>query len=372
MLSGDLQSRIVDALDEVPIANTLPGRNSLLIGIPNHIVNGLNRDAHRSIDLSLLVKQLYDLGRLEETGIRPLLIFLNAALKTVEGTSTGRKIKDLIQEVERRDEENELAISPPPISSPDIPEGLVFGGNDERLSLDFFKNAISVQTCVARLQVPRIFGVARMSGSMIGTGWLIAPNLLCTNYHVIEARDRSRNERPATPAEFYAQALSTTIWFDYHSEGGSRIECQCLELVGADPVLDYALLRLENEPNIYQRSPLRIAPHISFYQGDRLNIVQYPAGGALRYAIRNNFYVGEGQNTNFIRYLTDTEYGASGSPICNDDWYVIGMHRAAYAIHQASYRGEVIKYHNEGIEIHAILNHLPREIYQEIAQSQGW
>jgi V8-like Glu-specific endopeptidase len=107
-------------------------------------------------------------------------------------------------------------------------------------------------------------------------------------------------------------------------------------------LLDYALLRLENEPTIGQRSPLHIAPHISFYQGDRLNIVQYPAGGALRYAIRNNFYIGEGRNTNFIRYLTDTEFGASGSPICNDDWYVVGMHRATYEADRASYRGEVI------------------------------
>ncbi len=164
----------------------------------------------------------------------PLLIFLNAALKTVDGTSTGRKLKDLIQEVERRDEEDELTTSPPPISPPEeIHEAFAFGGSDERVSLEFFNHAITAQNGVARLQVPRIFGIARMSETIAGTGWLIAPNLLCTAYHVIEARKPRRNERAATALEFHAQALATSVWFDYHSEGGSRIECRCIDLIEA-------------------------------------------------------------------------------------------------------------------------------------------
>ena len=40
-----------------------------------------------------------------------------------------------------------------------------------------------------------------------------------------------------------------------------------------------------------------------------------------------NFFV-RTVNTHFIRYQTDTEEGASGSPVCNDHWEVVALHHA--------------------------------------------
>ncbi|GHO90442.1 hypothetical protein KSF_004900 [Reticulibacter mediterranei] len=75
---------------------------------------------------------------------------------------------------------------------------------------------------------------------------------------------------------------------------------------------------------------------------------------------------------NLLRYLTDTEAGASGSPVCDDDWLGVAMHCAARKISPESYKGETIKYHNEGIDIHAILDDLPPQLRQEIYEAQGW
>jgi endonuclease G, mitochondrial len=103
-------------------------------------------------------------------------------------------------------------------------------------------------------------------------------------------------------------------------------------------------------------------------------------GGPLLYAIRSNFYVGTGNTEHFLRYLTDTEAGASGSPVLDDAWQVLALHHAATRVSPQKYdmamqgmsTEEVVIYHNEGITIHSILDDLPTEVKQEIAKSQGW
>ena len=117
-----------------------------------------------------------------------------------------------------------------------------------------------------------------------------------------------------------------------------------------------------------------------------MNIVQYPKGGALKYAIRHNFYTGMDGDT-YLRYVTDTERGASGSPVFNDDWQVVALHHAAAPA--TGTQGQIgagliasdsviptpnssLIYLNEGIAIHKILGSLDPSIIQEIKTAQGW
>ncbi len=362
---------MVDALDNVSLTATVAGRDILLEGIPRNIVRSFYRYAdNKLIDLSKLVEQLDQVGRLDDSGARPLLLFLENARQTTVGSSTGRMLQELIHELEQQDEEDTLWSEPFPFSLPVVPEALIFGGSDERLPFTFFEGAVRVQKSIASLRVPRLFGTTRDSKLGLGTGWLIAPGLLLTNHHVIAARQR--NEQAPSPAELHAQAEQTAVWFDYSTEAGAKAECRSVELVYQNADLDYALLQLEQTPLVTERAPLVLARQHVLCQADRLNIVQHPGGGPLKYAIRNNFYIGIGTTAHFIRYLTDTEAGSSGSPVFTDDWLVVALHHAACKIPTEHYKGETVKYHNEGIELRTVLDSLPQRIRQEIYGAQGW
>jgi hypothetical protein len=86
-----------------------------------------------------------------------------------------------------------------------------------------------------------------------------------------------------------------------------RPNCGLIRIIASNRELDYALLRLADSAALTGRehvSVMRERPDL--LRGARLNIVQCPGGGSLRYAIRTNFFVGYGNEPNRIRYLTDT------------------------------------------------------------------
>jgi V8-like Glu-specific endopeptidase len=120
---------------------------------------------------------------------------------------------------------------------------------------------------------------------------------------------------------------------------------------------------------------LRIRREDVLCKGDRLNIIQHPRGTSKRIAIRSNFFVDRlntAEEPSRIRYLTDTEPGASGSPVLDDNWQVLGLHHAAIPVPESQYRGRTIKYNNQGIAVSAILADLEPVLRREIAVAQGW
>ena len=107
-------------------------------------------------------------------------------------------------------------------------------------------------------------------------------------------------------------------------------------------------------------------------RGAALNIIQHPAGEVKQIAIRRNDFVGplDGDSNRFT-YLTDTLPGSSGSPVFNDDWEVVGLHRGARKLPEPAYlRGETIKYNNVGVVMRAILQDLPPALRAEIEAAQ--
>lgn len=214
---------------------------------------------------------------------------------------------------------------------------------------------------------------------MYGTGWLIAPGVIITNYHVIDARDYDNNETSAQPIDFQAQAEQVTARFDFHSEKDTaRLECHGAVLLASNRQLDYALIQLTEDHKVADRQPLRVVVgQPQLVRGARLNIAQHPGGGALQYAIRNNFYVQPGNSTALILYQTDTEHGASGSPVCDDIWRVVALHHAnvpvpLQQVPQEVPNGNPIKVDllNEAVTIHAILNSLSDPLRRSITDAQ--
>lgn len=270
----------------------------------------------------------------------------------------------------------------PAAELPLVPEALPFVDQDQRLPIGWFRAALTAADAIVRITVPRHFD-GRPDGKMgLGTGWLITPTLVMTNHHVIEAREL-RFERRASDRDFEDQAHHAKLelgCFDEASGGGAGPTA----LVTADRELDYAILRLVDGPP--GPSPLRLsrqreAPTV----GARVNILQHAGGRPLRFAVRTNYVVAippEDRARPILRYLTETEGGASGSPVLDDDWQVVALHHAHLEVSPRARKGQpdalghptpsMARYHNQGMLMTAIVDHLPAAIREEIARAQGW
>jgi V8-like Glu-specific endopeptidase len=367
MLDKALMDRLLDALMGVPGVEERSTRTAMLNGIGV----ALNRTDNQFVDLTNIITQLDNLGRLAN-GERPVVILAHNAARMVSGTELGRRLDILKQDIEK-------AYGGDPLMAdlPTTPEALIFGGSGEWVTATFLAQATLVGSRVARIRVPRVVdGVQEHPVGSLGTAWLIGPRLVLTNHHVVKAR--TRGEPAPTVADFAAQAASAVVWFDYHVEGRESLEVQVTELVKANTGLDYALLRLAENSDVDKRKPLALPQQPSeLKRGTRLNVVQCPRGGPLVFAIRNNFFVGKGRQPFQIRYLTDTDQGSSGSPVLDDDWQVVALHHGAQKVDPQLYQGEpgvegIVKYHNQGIAIQAILGDLPQTDADAIRHAQGW
>ena len=87
-----------------------------------------------------------------------------------------------------------------------------------------------------------------------------------------------------------------------------------------------------------------------------VNIIQHPYGGPKKVALRNNLVY----DSNFpkLRYFTDTDHGSSGSPVFNDAWEVVALHRASSFVYNVNFQGRPAGWVNEGTHILAILEHI--------------
>lgn len=364
-------------------------RTTLLAGLP---LAPLNRDANDArTDLMNMFSGLASLGPLNSRGaLRPLIVVAENALDIAsaggDAAATGGAVVTALEDIIRDLREYYGGDSQPQLPPLAQDEALVFPQRDTRLLFTFISGAVRTSRSVAQLTVPRFISGQKDGKAMYGTGWLIAPGLIITNHHVIDARDRrlppwGSGEDYAAAADFQIQATEVVARFDYQSkEIGPYIDCEKARLVASDVKLDYALIELVEADKVADRAPLPvILRQPSLIRGTRLNIAQHPNGGPLQYAIRNNFYVGLGDSAEFLRYQTDTEPGASGSPVCDDAWQVVALHHSSNNVPAQMVPQEVVDGYpvrvtllNEAIAIHAILKNLSADLQKRISIAQGW
>jgi len=378
-LDNNLRRNLVDLLADVPALRERAGRDAWLArNLPRNVQDQIRRDDNCRNDLTFIVDAVQNLQL--KDGRWLTLNLIDDVLDKMRGTIIAQELSRLRREIQRSLE--------PPTRLDDSPVEEIVIGKDEKVPVSFLENGLRAVKAVARVMVPRTIG-----GHVFGTGWLIAPNLLVTNYHVIEAR--RPGEDAATPQELDQQARGSVLWFGYDVVG-SYTEYRCIDLIHDNKALDYAVLRLAERS--IDGVPLvewgflkvvRIQPNLT--PGARLNVIQHPGGRVKEIALRTNFYIGSIPNTDRFHYLSDTEGGSSGSPVLDDHWEVVGVHHAwdyydryykgrpirfdnlglQYAISN-KLSGQVVAAINEGILIHALLNDLPESVQLEIEQAQEW
>lgn len=183
-----------------------------------------------------------------------------------------------------------------------------------------------------------------------GTGFLIAPDVVLTTYHLLE---------PA-PDEHEELAKNVRISFHYGSYQGDfgLADTWCLAKSRPEE-LDYVLLRLNGSPG----RPF-IKPATQFHPfdpGTPLHIIQHPNGCELKVAHQHAAVICINQARTRVQYRTWTRDGSSGSPCFNKDWALV-------ALHHGTDPSSADALYNEGIPIDAIRESLPPGIRREL----GW
>ncbi|QCJ00869.1 trypsin-like peptidase domain-containing protein [Agrobacterium larrymoorei] len=229
---------------------------------------------------------------------------------------------------------------------------------NDMVPMEFMSKGLAASNAVAKLTVTRVedgrpaFSSAGVLMRYVGTGWLLSPTLLMTNYHVIAARNSG--ETPPNATDLNAQAMSVEAEFDFNTDSINLASVvKTVKLVISDKHLDYAVLRLEEtgRPGLVVSSDVR-----NLRPGSPVNIIQHPRGNHKHYAIRNNLV--ESVTDTQLRYFTDTMPGSSGSPVCDDEWRVQALHRGSRSVTNAKLHGRVTNYINYGSLMYAVLQHL--------------
>jgi len=182
------------------------------------------------------------------------------------------------------------------------------------------------------------------------TGFLVGPDLVLTNYHVLE-------EEIVSLLAGNDLKFKVTFSFDLRIPENGRINIERHQLAEdwlvdwsphspADKIdtdktpaldeLDYALVRIrpdkleDNSPPVSDRGWISLVGKPTEIQvGDPIYILQHPAGGLMKLAIETRGIISTNPNQTRIRHRANTLTGSSGAPCFNEDLEPIAIHQGA-------------------------------------------
>ncbi len=167
----------------------------------------------------------------------------------------------------------------------------------------------------------RVMRVKLAAGS--ASGFLIAPDVMMTNNHVFENTNDAKNAKLQFDYRLTADGMPVAI---------DEWECDPGVLFKTNPELDYSICKVKkkdgkNAGDVWGFFDLRHG--LTAVQNQRVNIIQHPRGRFKEIAFRDNQV--KLVNDTILQYLTDTDYGTSGSPVL-DDWFnVVALHNQRVA-----------------------------------------
>lgn len=203
----------------------------------------------------------------------------------------------------------------------------------------FLPQPLSYEADVGQLQrgLRLANGVCKISFSdraIVGTGFLVAPDLLLTNYHVLttdvhldlaglQQTSRtlrcefgfvsSEDEGPVVPEIFGLAEDGVLAW-------------------SVPKQLDYVLLRLDpkvTEIGNAKPLPMPKTDMPPLQEKAALQVLQHPQGEMMQVSLSASGVVQVDEDRNRIWYVNRTQGGSSGSPCFNKDWNLIAIHHAA-------------------------------------------
>ncbi len=245
---------------------------------------------------------------------------------------------ELLQEVPKKISQE---MSPAPAPAPALEElvipeevGLekILGVNNLK-QISWIERGLKVSKCVCRVLTPK----------GLGTGFLIAPDLLMTNHHVIRDAD---------------MAAQTVVEFNYQHDFEGNVQPSCRYRLDAERFfsnknLDYTIVGVSpdpDNPDLETWGHVFLNPHADPVPGEHVIIIQHPNGGLKQIVLTANQVVNLWEHR--LHYTTDTMPGSSGSPVFNDLWQVIAIHHAGGKL-RVNAKGDK-RFVNEGVLMSAI------------------
>jgi endonuclease G, mitochondrial len=203
-----------------------------------------------------------------------------------------------------------------------------------------------------------------------GTGFLVSPQLLLTNNHVLPDSDTAANSQ----IEFNYQTA-----FGGTTQSPTAFDLDPATFFVTDKRLDYSLVAVTSQSasglalGQFGWLPL-IAAQGKIILGEFVNIIQHPNGERKQIAMRENVLIDV--LTDFLQYQTDTAPGSSGSPVFNDQWEVVALHHSG--VPKRNQQNQILALNgqvwqeqdgdqqiawlaNEGIRISRIIQHLQQQ-----------
>jgi V8-like Glu-specific endopeptidase len=188
----------------------------------------------------------------------------------------------------------------------------------------FLKGAIAQSSSVCRIEI--------LYRNIMGTGVLITPNKVLTNYHVLKYSEEDNLENNALNAILKFGCLT--------SDNGVETQGKSFQLDRENPILcssktedlDYVLLQVESK--ITQATDIKPAR----WDGQKLpmekmgiSVLQHPEGDSMKLSVSQDGITGVYQNSGLVQYVNKTAVGSSGSPCFDENWYLVALHHAQKA-----------------------------------------
>lgn len=228
-------------------------------------------------------------------------------------------------------------------------------GKSDLFPISYLQTGLNISKAICRISIRDSRGVV----VGYGTGFLVSPNVIMTNNHVINS---------------YQVAFNSIAEFNYQDDENFmpcptynyRLDPETLFIT--NEYLDFTLVAVKNntaiEKNIEDFGYLKLLPKSgSILEGEYVSIIQHPKGGPKSITLRENKVCKV--KGNFIHYLTDTEPGSSGSPVFNDQWILVALHHSG--VPNPENKNEWIA--NEGIQISSIANLIAKK-YSALNEKQ--
>lgn len=228
---------------------------------------------------------------------------------------------------------------------------------------------------VCRVEVPLDAG-----GTATGTGFLVAPDLVLTNYHVVDdvragaARRESVRVRfdhavgpgDPVPSQGTVVRLADQWLVAWRPPSEVDLVAHPGDALPGKGELDFAFLRLAASQS--ERGRVRLARPAQrgtgLVAGDWLIILQHPGSEPLKQAF--GLSLGQNGNQTRLRYKITTDGGSSGAPVLNERLDLVGLHHAGDPNFENWHTPE----YNAAIPVPALLSYLEeteRALVQELA-----
>jgi endonuclease G, mitochondrial len=182
-----------------------------------------------------------------------------------------------------------------------------------------------------------------------GTGVLIAPGLVLTNYHVLSRQIGVDLHEIAQAARFEFGYVSNQLGVTNKVQVMTAAKTSSIVAASFIEELDYALIQLSLQEE-FTAQPVPYNANAQLLPRSPLNILQHPAGVEMKVSLSNNGVVKINEERGLVLYVNQAKGGSSGAPCFDRDWQLVALHHKEVATSLSSIR--------EGILFSAIYRHI--------------